>query len=184
MCKRFCNNCPHLVSVASVEAEDERYYYDSFSYYDDCFDVYCKNPKISQEHFTHGKNIQFYTLKNEKIEAPSWCPCGTDKDHPQGYVHKTPSEMRNFIKECDLSDELTSWDEIEVNQIYHRPPICGEPRKDFLITCKTANTLTCKEVSNSPDKKTYSVTTLYKFDGDYKFLRKNKLLSTVVVKKC
>ena len=149
-CIGKCNDCIYFERREAIATETEN--------------VYCTKEKTL-------RLIEFRIPKGQDVKLPFWCPI---------------EEARKIQLKLDNGEKLTdgekktllmarkpfiSWEEIEVNHIYHIPPLLGGKRKDVLVTWKGEYSCTFRNLSNEKN----TVETIYPSTLESRFFVKHKL---------
>lgn len=148
----YCNNCKHAkCHVIKSDIYDERKNW------------YCG-------YNTHKVLLDLTCEKDALIEVPNWCPLS----------FKTQVTTKESTIKIDIREKLksiktiTKWEDIEVNKIYHLPPLMtGDKRKDILITSKSQYSISYKILNGNAN---YQINTFYPSSIEVKFLVPHKIM--------
>ena len=159
-CKFTCNNCPQLVTRKSNYGEEGS------------LNAYCEE----------GRSIRLLELctdLSKDIKSPSWCSKMESekiKDKISKGEKLTDGEKRSVLMR---HTPLVEWKDIEVNQIYHIPPLLGEKRRDILVTWRGEYSATFKDLTKSYK----STETMYPSTLIARFLVKHKIKNVKILEK-
>lgn len=156
---KYCNACEHCHRV-KIES----------TIYPDRCNFMCKYQGNNQM-------VEMVTQKGTLVKKPSWCPLDTPyKKITQEPKKKSAYEIKEALKAVK---PITEWDDIEVNKIYHLPPLVeGDKRKDILITAKSQYYMSYKVLGGA---NSYSVNSFYPSSVEVKFLVPHKIMKFELV---
>ena len=144
----FCNYCKHSTCNVIKASNGSRYNW------------YCEQ----------GKSIRMLEIsapKNFKVEVPDWCPLA--KEGEKAKTDPTFASMKRKDEIIAKMPPMIKWEDIEANQVYHIPPICGWERADIWIKTKTQYSCTYVELkkhinlASAPIKYLYPNSKMAKF---------------------
>lgn len=137
-------------------------------------DIYCKHPQ-----FAHKYLVETWWSGDTEVPLPMWCPLkkgermanslGTEK---KKHVIRSSYEMSNI---CRNIMPITKWEDIEVGEIYHVPPIGTDKRYDVFILEKTNHMVRMKRITNLETGTCYTTSEFKSNSFFWKFMSKHKI---------
>ena len=136
--------------------------------------IYCSHPQFDKEFL-----VDQWIDSETEVTIPSWCPLRKNE--------RIAASMQNLPKyrKCRTSSEIsaicrgikpiTEWDDIEVGEIYHVPPIGSDKRYDVFVLEKDSNMLRVKRITNLDTCTGYTDTSFKSCSYFWKFMSKHKL---------
>lgn len=165
-----CNKCPHKVTATSSSGINW--------YCGKCADEYTT---------TKNKNIKYFVKNGDLVPTPAWCPLKKEsgkysafatKSKEDDYKPKESTYVSPYLEKLKIWNSLphmSNWDSIEVNELYHVPPVNGEPRMDIIITHKSEYNIGYKTITKD-NKALTTYASFYKSSPQVNFLVKHKLI--------
>lgn len=118
------------------------------------------------------------TEMEESVVRPKWCPLYNKEDKNTEFQLKykdmTYYDQNKFWENIP---PITTWDDIEIDKVYHIPPYHNTKRMDIVVKFKCANYLTYKKLNTTDSAYSY---TLYPSSQMSKFFVPHKLVNAEV----
>jgi len=110
----------------------------------------------------------------DNVVRPKWCPlCNKEKENTTFQLKYKDMTCYDKIRFWENIPPITTWDDIEVNKVYHVPPFNNTKRMDVVVTYKSSNYLTYKKLNTD----TNYAYTLYPSSQMSKFFVPHKLVN-------
>lgn len=172
----------------------------------------CKNSLCFKSEFSNKTFCNWYCESNgcrhiidmsvscdKTIQIPNWCPkkelinsnnADTNKEENKTATKEVTNITINTVKPLTYVEKFRfannfkrlEWDDLELNKVYHLPPVFYEKRKDIIITSKTETFMRYKVINKDSKKVMNTEYTVYKTNVWWKFLTEHKNIKCEIIK--
>lgn len=170
-----CKKCPQCLQKGTINHRNE--YAEQYGMQG--FDYFCKHPSVELQMNENGNKvlpmIQGGRYTDYLIPPPDWCPIKLNvlnqNKNPQtdNKNMKTPKTYSQKWDAWVKASPTLEWKDIEINKVYHFPPVYNEKRSDVYVVRKNEFHIYCYAVKNG-EIDFDTVRYFYKSGKEYKYL--------------